>query len=423
MQFAAIVRRLARGVAWNTLGGVIAQGGSFLGSIVLARVLGKQAFGEFAMVQSTVVALSSLAGLGLGVTATKYVSQYRSTEPARVGRILGLSSLVALAAAICFSIGFVWVMPSMALGAVYVLFITLNGYQSGALCAFESFGAIARMGAVYGLANVLLSWWFAVRWGLPGAILSQGAGVLLLWMLYQIALNRECAAAGIRVDYRGAWQERPILFAFSIPAAACGMVASVAAWWCNTILVRNAGYAELAIFSAAGSMRSMILFLPALVARVATPVMNRMAAEGDHPGFRRIFWTTVAVNGGIALLLAGVLAVAGSRVLSLFGKDFGGSTPMILLLLGSVVLEVVAVNLFQALFTAGRLWLNLGIICCWTMVLAVVTASATPRYGSAGLALAYLAAWAVSVTLYAAAVRQRSSPEVLCGQENSCLSH
>jgi len=314
-------------------------------------------------------------------------------------------------AAICFAGAFVAAMPAMAPGAVYVLFITLNGYQAGALSGFERFRVMAQIGAVYGLANILLSWWFALRWGLTGAVLSQGVGVVILWMLYQLALRHECRAAGITVRYRTAWRERAVLFAFSAPAAACGMVASIAVWWCNTILVANAGYAELAIFSAAGSMRSMILFLPALVARVAAPVMNRLATDGDYAGFRRTFWTTVALNGGTALILSATLALAGKQILGLFGKDFAGSTLLILPLLGSVVLEVVAVNLFQALFAAGRLWLNLGIVCCWTVVLAGFAAATTSHYGAVGLAFAYLVAWAVSGSLYYAAVRNHAQPE------------
>src|SRR5688572_8210371 len=210
MPSAAVLPRLLRGIAWNTLGGAMAQGGSFLGSIVIARILGRQVFGEYALIQSTAVALSSLAGLGLGITATKYVSQYRSTDPERVGRILGLSSLVAMAAGLCFSIGFLLAAPSMALASVYIFFITLNGYQIGAMAAFDAFRAIAWIGAAYGMANVLLSWWFATKWGLAGAVISQGAGAMLLWLLYQIALGRECRANGIVVRYRTAWQEQSV---------------------------------------------------------------------------------------------------------------------------------------------------------------------------------------------------------------------
>ena len=48
---------------------------------MVARILGKGAFGQFALILSTAIAITSVAGLGLGVTATKYVSEYRTADP------------------------------------------------------------------------------------------------------------------------------------------------------------------------------------------------------------------------------------------------------------------------------------------------------------------------------------------------------
>lgn len=411
--------RLVRGVGWSTVGGVVTQGGSFVGSVILARILGKYAFGQLAMILTTVIASSCLAGLGLGITATKYVSEYRITQPQRLGGLLALSSLTALLAAVGFSIGLVWIAPSLALGlgepsvmtfnlrlsATYVFFTTLNGYQAGALAGFESFRSIARIGVVCGIATLILSWTLTLWLGLKGAILAQCASAFLLWLLYQIALNSECRARNIIVQYRRAWQHRSVLVRFSAPAAIGGMIAPLAMWWCNAALVRNSGYAELAVFSAVSNMRSMVLFLPALIARVTAPFLNNMLAGGDLAGYRRAFQSAVAVNGGLALMLAVVLALTGQRVLRLFGKDFRGSDSLVLILLGAVVVEVVANNLYQALFASGQLWRNLGIISVWTAVLVSFASFATPRYGATGLALSYLVAWCVSAVLYGVVAR------------------
>jgi len=62
--------------------------------------------------------------------------------------------MTALLAAVGFSIGLLYLAPSLAMGlgeagmitlnlrlsAIYVFFITLNGYQAGALAGFECFG-------------------------------------------------------------------------------------------------------------------------------------------------------------------------------------------------------------------------------------------------------------------------------------------
>ena len=54
------------------------------------------------------------------------------------------------------------------------------------------------------------------------------------------------------------------------------------------------------------------------------PLLNNMQAIGDATGYRRTFWSAVAVNATTALLVASVLAVAAERLLHIFGKEFRG---------------------------------------------------------------------------------------------------
>lgn len=403
-------RRVISGVAWNALACVLAQGGTFLGSVVLARVLGKHAFGQYAMILSTVYALTSLAGLGLGITATKYVSQYRDKVPERAGNILGLSSAIAILAGAGFSVVLFVLAPSLAVdpslvsglrvSVFYVFFTTLNGYQAGALVGFEAFGRIARISMVTGPAAVLTAWVLARSDGLRGAVLAQGAVAFLTWLLYQIALRAELRKTSIVILYRGAWREQSALFRFSAPAIVSGITGSFAIWWCNKLLVSHSGYAELAVFTVAINLRLMVLFVPGLVARVVSPLLNNLLANGEVTRFRRAFWGAVAGNGVIALALAAIFFVTGNQILRLFGKDFIGPPALLFLLLVSAVIEIVACNLYQAVFTAKSLWWQVVVQSTWTAVLLSLSQLLIPRQGTIGLAQAYLAAWCASLALY-----------------------
>jgi O-antigen/teichoic acid export membrane protein len=413
--------RLKRGILWTGLGGAVAQGGSFVTAMIVARLLGKESYGAFALVLNTSIAMTTVASLGLGVTATKYVSEYRSAAPLRVGRILGLASAVAIVTATLFAIGLTLCAPLLAIGgeqgrlvvwglrwsAIYVFFVTVNGYQLGALAGMEEFRTIASVNVSYGLANLLLGGLLAWRFGFRGAVLGQGCAAFLMWARYQAALRAHCKQRRFAIDYRGAWSEHAVLVDFSIPSAACGMVATIATWWCSTRLVASSGYAELAVFAAANGLRSMVLFAPGLIGRVTMPLLNQLHASRDLRAYRRTFWGAVGLNGAIALTLAAGLAVCGGRIVTLFGKGFIAPPPLLLLLMASVVLEVVATALFQSLFAAGRIWRNLGIVSIWATVLFLCVRLTTGRYGASGLAFSYLCAWAVSLTLYAVtAVRQ-----------------
>ena len=64
-----------------------------IASMVVARILGKNEFGELGMIQSTVGMLGVFAGFGLGLTATKHVAELKHSNPERTGRILSLCSV------------------------------------------------------------------------------------------------------------------------------------------------------------------------------------------------------------------------------------------------------------------------------------------------------------------------------------------
>src|SRR3954465_9073982 len=93
----SIRKRFGHGVAWNLFDTVLTQGSVFVTTMLLARILGKEVFGELGMIQSTMQTLATVAQLAAGFTATKYVAEYRDTNKARTGRILGLCSVMTFA--------------------------------------------------------------------------------------------------------------------------------------------------------------------------------------------------------------------------------------------------------------------------------------------------------------------------------------
>src|SRR5262245_51457817 len=92
-------RRLVGGAIWSTISSIIAQGSSAVASIITARLLGRSIYGELGMVRSTVGLFDAIAVMGLGITANKYVAEFRRSDPAKCGRILGLVFALVLPSA------------------------------------------------------------------------------------------------------------------------------------------------------------------------------------------------------------------------------------------------------------------------------------------------------------------------------------
>jgi len=99
--------RLAHGTFWMVTGTMISKLLGLGSSIILARILGKIPFGEFGTIQSTVGLFGVFAGMGIGITATKYVAEYRELQVDRCGRIIGFSLAASLVGGVLAS-AFFW---------------------------------------------------------------------------------------------------------------------------------------------------------------------------------------------------------------------------------------------------------------------------------------------------------------------------
>src|SRR3954468_11437375 len=87
--------RFLRGSSWSLLGMVASQGLALAAAVAAARLLGKEGFGQLAIINSTIGMLGVVGTMGLGATANKYVAETRTHDPPRAGRIIGMSSTLA----------------------------------------------------------------------------------------------------------------------------------------------------------------------------------------------------------------------------------------------------------------------------------------------------------------------------------------
>src|SRR5271157_5561114 len=160
-------KRYAIGSLWSLLSVFFSQGASFVASIIVARLLGTTGFGEYNMIINTIGTLGTFTGLGLGLTATKYLAELKYSQPERAGRILGLAIQLAfytnaLVAILVFffapflakqTLNAPYLSTELKIGCLLLFFNSYNGLQTGALVGFESFKKIARITIVSGIIN------------------------------------------------------------------------------------------------------------------------------------------------------------------------------------------------------------------------------------------------------------------------------
>lgn len=404
--------RAARAIAWNLVGTLFNQGSTFLANVALANLLGVSLFGEYAMVQSTMVVFSVLGQMAVGYTATKYVAELRARHPERAGRVLGwlaaASGVMAAIATLALAASASWIAsdvlraPAVAeplrFGAGVLFFTIANGFLMGALAGLEAYGALGRVGVISG--SIYLA--SAVPGGLAGSVSGVVVGIavsgLLQCLLLTRALRVEARRQGIHMQLQLDARDSGIVLRFALPAALNGFVSVPAIWFGNAMLVRQpGGFEALALFAAANSFRIIVLFLPNILNNVNMALINHQKGLQDGRGYRRVFWLNLAATLGI--VVAGVLAISGLGpwLLAAFGPGFSVAYPVLLVLMLATVPESLSLALMQVIQSHERMWFTFwGVTVPSYGLLVILAWRLIPQQGPVGLAWAYAAAWLVA---------------------------
>lgn len=415
-------------LAWSLAVSAFGQASTFATNVLLARVLGKTGFGEWATVQNTIGAISGIAQVSMSVVAMKFVAQYWHTRPDRVGKILGLCSSVTagtglLACALLYATA-PWFATSVLqapalespikLSLVTVFALTVNGYQVGALAGLGRFRTLALLGGAQGLGTILLVPTLAFSWGIQGAVAGYAAALFLSWWLHHYVLTRELRLVGMQVTYRDMRREFAVLTSFGLPATLSGLVGMAASWLATLIVVTSVnGYAEMALLAAALSLRGVVLFAPNVITRVTTPALATLRGKGLGEAFQRSFWKSVALNAGAAASAALAVSVFSSVLLAFFGREFRDGVPVVVVAAAGGVLEAIGQALNQRFMSHDRMWANLVLVVARSAVLVIATHLLVPGHGAFGAALGNAGAYLVAVLVAYGFVRLAEKPAAL----------
>jgi O-antigen/teichoic acid export membrane protein len=399
--------RLARGAFWSLTGAVISRGLALASSILVARILGRVGFGELGIIQSTVGMFATFAGFGLGLTATKYVAEFKQKDPARAGRILALSTSVTIATGALAALLFLGLAPWLAsrtlaapqltgllrISSIMLFLGAVTGAQGGALAGFEAFRQIASVNLASGLATFPLMVGGAYVGGLNGALWGLVASYGVSWVLNQWAVRSAAARAGVPIALAGAQQELALLWAFSFPALLAGVMVGPVNWVCSAILVNQPnGYAEMGTFSAANQWFGALLFLPGVLGQVVLPALSERVGASDTANSGKVIKLSIVVNLITVLPLVLVLSLASSWVMGLNGQSFKTGWPTLVIVLFTAGLLAVQQPVGQMIAAAGRMWLGFTMNIGWALVFVLLTLTWASK-GATGMAAARLVAY------------------------------
>lgn len=404
--------KLIYGIFWNFISAIASQGFPLIAAILTARILGTAGYGQLGMINSTVILFSTFAGLGLGITTTKYIAQYHQKDPERAGRIIGLTNLFGLASGILmFIILFVmapWLATStlaapeltneLRIISLLLIFNTLVGIQTGTIAGFGSFKNLARIAVIHGAISSILIIMGVYFFGLTGVVVALVVNSSINLILYRITIKNLLKNFKIRVDYSQAWQEKNIIWKLSLPTMLSSIMVGPVVWIANIIIINTPeGYASLGIFNAANQWTMVLGFLPVIIGGVLLPLVSANINK-ENKALEAI---NVLASWIIVIIIALPLISFPEIIAIFYGQEYSSTVflqSISLMMLVSCILsykegigrKLIAKNLMWWGFISNLLW----------AILFLVSILILKNLGSLGLALSYFISYSLNTLIF-----------------------
>lgn len=389
-----------------------------------ARQLTIADFGCFGLIQSTLGIFAVFAGAGLGVTATRFVAEYRVSDPSRAGEILGVIRTLALCATGCAVLLILLFASRIAslldpdvahyagvwkLSSIHFAAQTWRGLQDATLMGLERFKDCALIKLVEGLASVVLLPALAHFYELRGAIVGQvllGAIVLSFAARWIDGLKR---SAGMKVGWRSKSKDWRTVCSFSVPTLLSSIIGAPVLWMgIGVLTLQPDGLRQVALYNAAYQWHGPLVLIPMALCSASLPALVTMWTSRQRREFYQSFWALICVTALIGFASALMLIGFGDQVMSSYGPDYvEGRFALILLLLAAPAHGVANISA-AALQSMAQAWLVTMTSLLWALIFVVLTLLFVPKLGAGGLALAFMISYLVLALVRILTVRSRT---------------
>jgi len=409
--------RLARGTAWSLGSNVVSRLLGLATGIVVARLIGRQAFGVLGIIQSTVSMFGVVAGFGTSAGAAKYVAEFRSNDPERARNFMFLSAFLGATAGLAvasilagtsahiarYALDAPELTPLLRIAAAGLFFGALNGAQMGALTGLEAFKTIALIHAAAGALSVAVTVPLVYCWSLRGAVWAGLISSASMCLIGGVCVRMQARKSGVPANSRKRFSDLSVLWHFGVPAVLSGYMVAGVDWACRAILVNTQdGYAELGLFNAANQWRGAVLGVTGVFSSAAFPVLANLWGCRDMGRYRKTVSAALVSQTAASLVLGGAIALCSTWIMTSYGESFSEGATVLVLMMLVVALSSPCSVVGQAILSSGRIWAGFALNALWAVAM-VGTAWSLAGFGAVGLAMAYVIAYVVhllSVGLY-----------------------
>lgn len=399
-----IEQRIYKGAFWSLGGAAIAKLLVLISGIFTAHLLGKVSYGELGIIRSTINIFFIFGGTSLGLTASKYIAEYRNRDLAKTGSIYIITKWFAVFLGIFFALLVLvfsqeiatrtlsapYLYAEIRIGVILLFFGSINGFQVGVLSGFENFRVIAINTLIGGFLELILvvsGTYFA---GIKGAILGVGISYMVICLLNNYSIKKLLRNYKVPFCKTNIKRELAIIWKFTLPAIFSGFMVMPVLWCAKTYLIRYDGFSQMAVYDIAEQWRTVVLFIPATLSNIILPILSSVNSEGNKLEYRKTLQINIYINVGVSFLVSLIVFCFSHWIIHLYGNEYSEVAPLRVLAL-STIFSSASVVVGQAIASKGKMWIGFSFNLAWaTCMLILAVFFIGLGYGALGLAYAIL---------------------------------
>lgn len=407
---------------WILSGNVVSKLVLLVATILMTKYLNKEEYGQFGIIKSTILMFVMFASMELGITATKYVSQYKSSDKLRVENIVGLSNLFSVVISFilaivvyCFSssianqINAPSLVQEIKISSIILFFASLNGVQAGVLAGLERFKELSINTTVAGVISSICLIIASKFYSLIEVVIAFGLNYVLLFIFNFLTLRKFFYNSySVKLLSLNNFRELEVIWRFSFPAILAGLMVSPVIWFCNYLLVNQVnGYHEMANFDLASQWRNTILFIPSALSQIVLPLLS--SSIQDEKSYKKIFNINLKINFYLGFGLALLFTILSPLIMKLYGENYQNALlPMVIMFITTAIITVNNV-IGQAIASQDKMWLGFLVNLIWALTLISFTYLTINIYnmGALGLSISFLISYIIHTFIQFMIVRNK----------------
>ena len=385
-----------------------------LGGMLCARILGKVEYGEFGMIRSTISMFVALGTVGLGLTATKYISEYRECNKNKISSIFILTNVFSIITGILVtfivllfapylaekSLNAPYLITEIRFGAILLFFTIIDAVQTGTLAGFEDFKSIAINTFISNVGEVILMLIGAYYYNVIGAVVGFGLGYVILFFLNVDSIKKNIQRDRLQINMKSvSIQDLGILYRFSIPATLSSLMVAPAFWFVRSLLVRQGGFSEMGLYEVADQWKIIILFIPSAISQIVLPILSNIVGKKDSNSFWNVLKYNIYLNIVVSFVLVMFVVLASNYILKFYGTEFSDNRPIIILAFSTIFTSISCV-VGLAISSKAKMWIGFFFNAFWACMLIIFSYIFLYNdLGAVGLSLAVLCSYMVHALL------------------------